>query len=199
MNAERILMYLENVSNGNLVINLVNHLVVIIAIILCFTKVRSKEKIILRSVILLCISVAGNAVYYGNIFHLITFAIMMVFAVVIFIKNKHISDMPKKDIYTAVAAAFILLGLWYPEFAHVNIALSLIFSPLGIVPCPTLLTVGGILNLYPSRFNKGFCIYTIALIIIYGIIGTFVFKVYYDVLLLLLAVFSIINLRRESQ
>ena len=77
-----------------------------------------------------------------------------------------------------------------------NIVLSLLFAPLGIVPCPTLLTIGGILNLYPGKVNKGLFIYTIILIIVYGVIGTFVFKVYYDFLLLLLATFSILNLRR---
>ena len=145
---------------------------------------------------MLCISLIGNAVYYGNIFHLITFSIMLVFVVVIFIKNKQAADTPKKDIYTTMAVLFIVLGIWYPEFTHVNIVLSLLFAPLGIVPCPTLLTIGGILNLYPGKVNKGLFIYTIILIIVYGVIGTFVFKVYYDFLLLLLATFSILNLRR---
>ena len=197
MNVEQILMYLENISNGNLVINFFNHLIVIISILLCFTRIKCKQKIIFGSIIVLCISVVGNAIYYGGMFHLITFSIMTVFFIAAFIKSPQIEDVPKKNIYTAIALIFIILGIWYPEFTKVNSILSILFSPLGIAPCPTLLTIGGILNLYPNAFNKKCVIYPIILIIIYGIIGAFRFKVYYDVLLLILVVFSIINLRRK--
>lgn len=164
---------------------------------LCFTRIKCKQKIIFGSIIVLCISVVGNAIYYGNIFHLVTFGIMIVFFIAAFIKSAQIEDVPKKNIYTAIALIFIILGIWYPEFTKVNSILSILFSPLGIAPCPTLLTIGGILNLYPNAFNKKCVIYPIILIIIYGIIGAFRFKVYYDVLLLILVVFSIINLRRK--
>ena len=87
MNANEILMYLERVSNEHIVINFLNHIVIIMSILLCFTKIRQKQKIIVGSIILINISLVGNALYYGSMFHLITFSIMLVFLICICIKN----------------------------------------------------------------------------------------------------------------
>lgn len=90
------------------------------------------------------------------------------------------------------------MGIWYPEFTHTNIVLSLVFSPLGIVPCPTLLVSMGTLNLITPVVNKKLFFCILIFTFLYGIIGTFIFRVYYDIALLVLGMFSILNFRRHA-
>ncbi|MEN6348649.1 MAG: hypothetical protein ABFD08_04515 [Syntrophomonas sp.] len=69
----------------------------------------------------------------------------------------------------------------------------LVFSPVGIIPCPTLLATLGLRTLvYPGTGKVQYAI-AIFMGFVYGIIGTFVFKVYLDAALLALAIFAVYN------
>ena len=193
-----MLQYLDFVSNGNLIINLANHIIILVALFIFFTKVKYSEKVLLGTVALLFFSVICNALYYGNPFHLITFLIMEIFLVLNLLKSNHDQENYEVNIFTGISFIFIFMGIWYPEFTHTNIVLSLLLSPLGIVPCPTLLVSMGILNILLPKVNKKTFICILVFTTIYGIIGTFVFHVYYDIALLGLAIFSILNLRRHT-
>jgi len=85
------------------------------------------------------------------------------------------------------------MGFWYPEFVNKNGIELLIASPLGVIPCPTMLTTLGLLTLVSPSINR--IQYTITLVfgLIYGIIGVFVFNVYLDITLLVLVFYSGMN------
>ncbi|EGW36595.1 hypothetical protein DOT_5460 [Desulfosporosinus sp. OT] len=40
----------------------------------------------------------------------------------------------------AIALFFIFMGLWYSEFVDKSALFLLLVSPVGVIPCPTLLT-----------------------------------------------------------
>lgn len=202
MDSNRILNYLSMVSNKNIAVNLLAHLVVIASIVcIYFIKdMKVKKGVFNGTVLALFLSVTINAVIYGNPFHAITFGVMAAAAGIELVKGKNQVSIPQKGTNTVIAFVFMFIGLWYPEFVKVNMAASLLLSPVGIAPCPTLLTVLGMLNLYYPKVNKLQFAVTVFFGVVYGIIGTFVFKVYLDLSLIGIAAYSIYNMiiYRES-
>lgn len=212
MDTENILNYLINISNANLLLNLLNHFIIYFALILFFVlrfigKIKAARIVRNVSVILLILSIIGNALYYGNPFHLITFSVILIFFIIFQKKalkeNENFATNKQNDIkdiaIIIISAIFIFLGVFYPEFVEVSIPQYLLFASVGIVPCPTLLVILGFFNLTLTKSDKKTEIAFIILTCVYAIIGTFIFKVYLDITLILLAIFSIINLFMHSE
>lgn len=191
--ANTILNYLVMVSNNNLLVNLLMHLVVLTALGAVFlVKSEALKRCLFMSCIsILFMSVTIHGLVFGNIFHVITFGIMAVAALVQLFFNKQAIKVANSSARIAITLLFILIGLWYPEFISKNMIQLLVISPVGIIPCPTLLATLGLMTLvYPSTGRVIYAI-TIFMGFVYGIIGTFVFKVYLDALLLGLAIFAV--------
>lgn len=196
MESINMVNYLSMISNKNIFINIFMHLLVIGAIVSLYILKNSKFKkyIINGTVLALFLSIIINAIIYGNPFHAITFAILAGITLFVLIKSKNKFNKPKKGVNTMISFVFIILGLWYPEFVDGNILAQFLVSPLGIVPCPTLITVLGILNLFYPNLNKVQFVVIVFFGIVYGIIGTFIFKNYYDLLLIGISIYSLCNI-----
>lgn len=192
MNAREILNYLEMVANYSLWINFSMHIVSLIALflILVETKENLRPWIFQAAVSILLLSVTINALVFGNYFHAVTFGILALTALVqLFVKRETIQITKNKWIM-AIALFFIFMGLWYPEFVDKNALMLLVVSPIGVIPCPTLLTTLGLLTLILPSVNKFQYLITIIMGIVYGVIGVFIFKVYLDITLLILALYA---------
>lgn len=198
MDAEKVLNYLSMVSNKNIALNIVMHLVVFAAILAVFIiKKQSIKRILIDgSLLVLFLSVTINALIYGNPFHLITFLILSLLAGFELFVKKNEFKIPQVNINTFIAVTLIVIGVWYPEFVNANKLQLLILSPVGIVPCPTLLVTIGLLSLSFPHVNKLQYTVTIVMGILFGVIGTFIFKVYFDVALLAAVAYGIVNLFR---
>lgn len=196
MDSEKILTYLSMISNKSIMLNLIMHIVVLAAVISVFVikKEKVRKAIVNSSITILFLSVTINALIYGNPFHLIAFLTLSVFAGVELFTGKNKFKVPRMNINTIVSFALIAIGLWYPEFVNASKLQLLILSPVGIVPCPTLLAAIGILGLSFPQVNKPQYSITIAAGMVFGIIGTFAFKVYLDSALLIAVVYGLINL-----
>ncbi|KJS87140.1 MAG: hypothetical protein JM58_05225 [Peptococcaceae bacterium BICA1-8] len=70
---------------------------------------------------------------------------------------------------------------------------------MGIIPCPTLLTALGLLTLAHPSSNKIQLAVTIFMGLVYGIIGTFILKVYLDITLLAVVLYSLYVLLGTSK
>jgi hypothetical protein len=192
VNPEAILQYLEMLANNNLTVNLLMHMVVIAALLsLYLAKSFSFARHLFQgSICLLLLSVTIHAFIFGNIFHALTFGLFTLIALVQLARPKQDIKVNANRIQTVIALFFIIIGLWYPEFIEKNAVMLLLFSPVGVIPCPTLLSVLGLLTLtYPSsgKFQYGFAIF---MGLIYGVIGIFVLKVYLDITLLILVLYA---------
>ena len=202
MNAGEILNYLEVLANNSLWVNFLMHIVALMALIAVFvlTKQNLKRWIFQGAVSILFLSVTIHALIFGNPFHTVTFGLLALTALVqLFVKKENIRAAESKWI-TAIALFFIFIGLWYPEFVDKNALMLLMVSPVGVIPCPTLLTTIGLLMLTMPSVSKAQYIITIAMGIVYGVIGVFVFKVYLDITLLILVLYaSWIYFRDSSQ
>ena len=199
MDSTSLLQYLSMVSNKNLFLNMGIHLLVFITIaaIYLLKDMKAKKCVFNGTILVLFLSVTINAVIYGNPFHAITFGIMTVMAGIGLARGENRIGAPQKNTRTIVAFIFVLAGLWYPEFVEAGIFGYLIMSPVGVVPCPTLITALGMLNLYYPDVNKKQFIVTVFFGIVYGFIGTFKLGVYLDLFLIGTVVYSIYNMIRS--
>jgi len=192
MDASSMLDYLSMVANKNLGLNMAAHLAVIVSIasLYLLKDLKVKKYIFNGTILALFLSVTVNAIIYGNPFHVLTFGILAVMAAVELIRGKNQVDTPKKSINTIIAYGFVFIGLWYPEFSD-SMFKALLLSPVGMLPCPTLITVLGMLNLYSPNISKLQFVVTVLLGTVYGVIGTFRFGVYLDVWLIVIVIYSI--------
>ena len=71
-------------------------------------------------------------------------------------------------------------------------------SPLGIVPCPTMLVSLGLMTLCYPNVNKPLYIAALVSAVVYGVIGTFKLGVYLDITLLLLVIYSLSRIMLEK-
>ena len=192
MSAREILNYLEMLANHSLWVNFSMHILVLVALFAIFSKTKENlRRWIFQAVVsILLLSVTINALVFGNPFHAVTFGILTLTSLVqLFVRKETIQITDSKGIM-AIALFFIFMGLWYPEFVDKNALLLLLVSAVGVIPCPTLLTTIGLLTLIMPSVNKFQYLITIIMGIVYGAIGVFVFKVYLDITLLILALYA---------
>ncbi|MBC2728460.1 hypothetical protein [Desulfosporosinus sp.] len=202
MNAQEILNYLELLANNSLWVNFSMHVLALMALISVFmvTKEYLKRWVFQGTVSILFLSVAINAFIFGNPFHMVTFSLLAITALVQLFVGKENIRIAESRWITAIALSFILIGLWYPEFVDKNALMLLVVSPVGVIPCPTLLTTIGLLMLIMPSVSRFQYVITIIMGIVYGVIGVFVFKVYLDITLLILVLYaSWIYFRSSSQ
>jgi len=199
MSPNQILKYLEEISINNLYINFMMHLVVItIMINILFNKnIKTNRYIIYGGILTLYLSVMIQAIIYGNPFHFITFLFLVIAAIYQLIVNKEPVKV-KFDVWSYLAFIFIIIGFIYPEFIKKDLLHLLFTSPVGVIPCPTLLTVLGLLMLLNNNKQKFLFISTVVMASIYGMIGVFVLKVYIDIALFFLVFIAIYQVRYKK-
>lgn len=193
MSPSAILKFLEMVANNNLSVNAAMHLVVLVALGAVFlVKDASIRRLLFQaSVSILFVSVAAHAAAFGNPFTSATFSLLGIAAIAELVWYRNDVAPSGSRLQSGLALVFILIGLWYPDFVHKSGAATLLFSAVGVIPCPTLLAGIGLLTLVYRGSGKLQYGVAVFMGLLYGIIGIFVLKVYLDVALLLLAVIAV--------
>lgn len=196
MDTKTLLDYLAMVSNKSLFLNFVMHLLVLLSMasIYLIKDARVRKYVLNSTLLILFLSVTLKAVIYGNPFHAVTFGTMVITEVVAMIKDKCPLHALKFNLRTFVSLFFILLGLWYPEFVKASASEYFLVSPVGAIPCPTLITALGILNLYYHSINRNQFIVIAFFGSVYGFIGTFKLGILLDLTLIGTVLFSIYNI-----
>ena len=197
MNAETILGFLLDASNRSLFLNGLMHVLVLAAVISLFVISNFKAKRLIFDLTLLVLfsTVAAMSLLVGNPFNFATFAILSFTAAIEVVRGKNQVETPGSGFSTYLASAFILIGFVYPEFVKTSPWLLPFVSPVGIVPCPTLLAAMGMLNLVRPRVSRLQYVVTTLTGIIYAVIGVFFLKVNLDIALLVLVAYSLYNFR----
>lgn len=199
MSPEKILTYLTFVPNQTLWLNALNHLLVLtVLLFLVFgKKAKTKRLVVDGAICLLFTSIVAVAAAYGNPFHVITMGLLAVFAGIEFWQGKNEFTLHKINTRSLIALLSIFIGFWYPEFVKVNPIALLLFSPVGIVPCPTLLIVLGLLTLAYPRVNKTQYIITVLMGAFYGSTGVFQLKVILDLPIIIIVAYAFLLLLKD--
>lgn len=198
MDTKNMVDYLTMIANTNLYLNFGLHLFIISSLGFMFLLKGSniKQYVIGGSILILFLSVTVNAMIFGNPFHAITFGILLMTSGYMLVLMRKISMTWewRTNFWTVISVFIIFLGLWYPELANVNRVESLLLSPVGVIPCPTLITALGIMNLFSTFINRKLFFITIVFSMMYGFIGSFRFGVYFDIILICAALLSLSTL-----
>jgi hypothetical protein len=197
MNAESILNAISLAANFSPAVNIVMHVLVLGAIVMLFTGAGPKLRRLIFDAVLLILAaaVAVISILVGNPFNMLTFGIIAVISLIELIRGKNLAGRPGLNLNTVISLIIIFIGFWYPEFVQAGLPAMLVLSPLGVIPCPTLMVMLGMLNLAVPNVNRVQYIALIVMAAFYGLTGVFMLKVYLDIALLVILLYSLYNLR----
>ena len=193
MNPESILNYLAMVSNQNIYLNLIMHVITFLSIpsIILLKNIRMQKAVFNGLVFILTLTVTVIAFTNGNPFHFATFAILLVIAFIELIGRNQVVISTSNNVTIFVGFIFLFIGVWYPEFVHTSSLAMIFVSPMGIVPCPTLIVILSLFTFNSSGISKMQYIATIIIGALYAVIGVFILKVYLDAALGILVLYLI--------
>ena len=146
--------------------------------------------------IFISISAVVAAVLYKILPNIVIYGLYAVLITVSHIKKEFDFDFKKKSWLSYVFGILgIVMGFWYLHWVEKPILINaLFFSPLGIVNCPTMLVVCGILI-----FNSNTKLYLLESVVglstlWIGFMGIFALEAYIDIILIITALFILIRL-----
>ena len=122
------------------------HVVIVVAIAAMLAGWRPSRRIACGAAVVLLASVAVAASVYGNPFNTLSFA-MLALGVALLGERQALRDMTIATGPLArvlLGAGLVTYGLCYPHFVGAPWYRVLWAAPLGVVPCPTLAVVAGV-------------------------------------------------------
>ena len=145
---------------------------------------------------LISLSALVVAVAYMILPNIIIFAMFLGFIVHAYLKKKlnfELKNIAGTNVFFGIVG--LVFGFWYLHWVESPIWLNaLLYSPLGIVNCPTMVTVCAFLCL-TKKPRSVFLEATVAGITLYfGFFGLFLLKAYVDVVLIACAMFLLLRL-----
>lgn len=136
------------------------------------------------------------AIKYGilpNIFMFATFFILIVNAYVR--KQLHFSLRPMTPLSVLFGISAMLFGFWYLHWVEAPVWLNaLVYSPLGVVNCPTMLMVAGFLCLNDKPRSVKLEAAVALTTLFFGFFGVFRLGATVDVVMIICALFLILRL-----
>ena len=130
------------------------------------------------------LSVAVLAFLSGNPFNGILFSILAVLIIIFGLRASSQPVQTSQIIFMVIGILMIVFGLVYPHFVNTDSVLKYLYaSPVGLIPCPTLSLIIGLLLLYNGFGSQSLTLTFIAFGLFYGIFGVLKLAVYLDIFL----------------
>ena len=137
--------------------------------------------------ILICLPLVSVAVFAwlnGNPFNGSLFTLMTILICIFSVRGSNepvvVSQLP----FMIIGILMIVFGLVYPHFIQANSFFKYLYaSPVGLVPCPTLSILIGILLLFNGLGSQPLTLTFIAFGLFYGLFGALKLSVYLDIFL----------------
>ena len=165
-------------------------LLLAIAIAWAFLKERIDYVIRLYLVLLLA-GVSLSAWLNSNVFNGVVFAVLALAGIYELLARKMDFSLRGRSKFNIIIALIgALAGFYYPHFVDSYLS-ALWASPMGFIPCPTLLVVLAFFLLAMPRTNKLWHWMTIVAGLAYSIVGIVYLKVYIDYFLLGFSLYSL--------
>jgi hypothetical protein len=184
--ASEILKALALLANKYMVVAIAWHAAfVLFLLLLLFANRKPSNHFAGYFLTLPLFSVSIFAWQMGNLFNGILFLIECVVLVFLTTKNKTDSVGINPNIWLRTIGAIIFLsGLFYPHFLEQNLWMYLYAAPVGLVPCPTLLTITGLVLVFDTRQLKSWFVVLTIVDFFYGVFGVMKLNVYLDLILI---------------
>lgn len=184
--ASEILKALALLANKYMIAAIVWHAVLLLFLLLLFfAKQKPSSHFAGYFLTLPLFSVSIFAWQGGNLFNGILFLIAG--AVLLFLTAKNKADkvaISSNIWFRTVGAIIFLSGFFYPHFLEQGLWNYLYAAPVGLVPCPTLLTITGLVLVFDTRQLKSWFVVLTLLDVFYGVFGVAKLKVNLDIILI---------------
>lgn len=185
LKAEEIINGLQAIVNEYSFIAMIWHVAFYALIVALFAKWKPSSRILGIMLCLPLLSVAVFAWLAGNPFNGTMFSLA---ALLVFIFAFKASAQPvvfAKFPFAVAGMVMIAFGLVYPHFINPTSIITYLYaSPAGLIPCPTLSILVGLMLLFNGSGFKSLTITFVVLGLFYGVFGVFKLAVYPDLFLL---------------
>jgi hypothetical protein len=190
---EEITAMLETVSKETKSYSAFVHFLFLAVIGLGFFVAKIRNSVFSLFIAFLSLSATIVSVKYVIAPNIIIFGMFFVFAVHAFLTKKlnfNLEGIPPINLLFGILG--LVFGFWYLHWVESPVWLNaFLYSPLGMVNCPTMATICGFLCL-SQKPRSAILETTVALITLYfGFFGIFRLRAYVDVALILCALFLI--------
>ena len=183
---EEILNGLQTIVNDYSAYAIIWHSVFYLLLAALIAKWQPSNKLFGILICLPLLSVAVFAWLSGNPFNGILFSVM---AILIFIygSKASVQTISYSQIpFIAIGVFMIVFGLVYPHFISTESFFKYLYaSPAGLIPCPTLSLIIGLLLVYNGFGSQSISLIFIIFGLFYGIFGVLKLAVYLDIFLIL--------------
>ena len=193
---EEITITLQNVSRAVQSYSLLIHILFVVVILLGLFIKKIRNILFSMFIAFLSLSVTFISVKYMIIPNIIIFGMFFVLIVHAYLeKNLNFDFKNSMPINLVFGILGLVFGFWYLYWVDSPILLNaLIFSPIGTLNCPTMVTICGFLCL-SKKPRSTILEVTVALITLYfGFFGIFRLGAYIDVVLIICALFLIVRI-----
>jgi len=182
---ELILDGLSKVSNNYSILAVIHHVWIVIFLISLLLGLRLQNKIVSMILLMPMLSVSALAFLNSNPFNGIVFLFSSVLLSIFALSEKSEKIEFNSLMNTIAGTLFLLFGLVYPHFINGGDWYEYLYkSPIGLIPCPSLLVLTGTTLLYKGFLNRKWMFTLSALGLFYGIFGVLRLDVKIDVVLI---------------
>lgn len=183
--ASEILKALTLLANKYMIAAIAWHALLVLFLLLLFAKQKPSNHFAGYFLTVLLFSVSIFAWIVGNLFNGVLFLIAS--AVLVFLTTKRKADRVSinPNIWLRTIGTMIFLsGFFYPHFLEQGFWSYLYAAPVGLVPCPTLLTITGLVLVFDTGQSKSWFVVLAVVDLFYGVFGVMKLNVYLDIILI---------------
>lgn len=183
---EEIINGLQTIVNSYSTFAIIWHVLFYILLAALITRWQPANRLFGLLICLPLLTVAIFAWLTGNPFNGILFSILAVVVIVFGLKASNQPVQTSHLIYVVIGILMIVFGLVYPHFLNTGSVFKYLYaSPVGLIPCPTLSVIIGLLLLYNGFGSNSITLTFIVFGLFYGIFGVLKLGVSLDIFLIL--------------
>jgi len=192
---EKIAEMLSNISSELTVFSVFIHLILLVVIATGLIVKKYRNIVFFSFIAFLSLSATVISTIYMIPTNILMFAAIFVLIIYAWLNkelNFEFDDITPSNKYFGVLA--LIFGFWYLHWVESPIWINaLLYSPLGSVNCPTLLTICGFLCLTAKPRLVTLNLVVAVFTLYFGIFGIFLLGAYVDIVLVICALFLIVR------
>lgn len=183
-NKEEILNGLQTIVNNYTALAIIWHVIFYILLAVLLFVWRPSNKLLALIISLPVLSVAILAWVTGNPFNGLLFTVLTVLIIIFGLKTTTDTISTSQASFMIAGIVMISFGIIYPHFITADTFLKYLYaSPAGLIPCPTLSVIIGLLLIYNGLASQSITLTLIVFGLFYGIFGVLKLGVYLDIFL----------------
>jgi hypothetical protein len=183
---EEILTGLQKIVNDYSSIAIIWHIVFYALIAALLFKWLPTNRLLAFLICLPVLSVAILAFIAGNPFNGVLFTVLGLVTIFFGLKASDQPVLTSQMVFLIIGILMVAFGLLYPHFVNSGSVVKYLYaSPAGLIPCPTLSVIIGLLLIYNGFDSRPLMLVFIIFGLFYGVFGVLKLAVYLDLFLIL--------------